>query len=128
MLGNASIIPTIPVTDINKAKEFYTNKLGLTVKKESPMGVQLKAENGTQLYIYQRGPSKADHTLAAFEVADLDAKVDEMTANGIQFEQIDIPGIKTDEKGIAVSEGEQERGAWFKDPDSNILAITQSQQ
>lgn len=125
MLGNTRVVPTIPVTDIAKAKEFYINKLGLTVVRESAMGVQLQAGGGTHLYIYQRGPSTADHTLAGFEVDDLEANVDEMTAAGIVFEQYDFPGLKTDEKGIAVSEKEGERGAWFKDPFGNILAISQ---
>jgi catechol 2,3-dioxygenase-like lactoylglutathione lyase family enzyme len=125
MLGTAKVVPTIPVTDLNKAKEFYTNTLGLSVAKESPMGIQFQAGEGTQLYIYQRGPSKADHTLAAFEVDDLEGTVDALKAKGITFEQYDFPGLKTNEKGIADSEGEGERAAWFKDPDGNILAVSQ---
>ncbi len=125
MLTNASVAPTIPVTDLARAREFYEKTLGLAIEKESPLGITFKAGNNTRLYIYQRGPSKADHTLAGFEVDDLEAMVDEMTQKGITFEQYDFPGLKTNEKGIAISEGEEEKGAWFKDPDGNILAISQ---
>ena len=89
------------------------------------MDISFTAGGGTELYIYQRGPSKADHTLAAFEVPDIEAAIDEMTQKGIKFEQYDFPGLKTNEKGIAISEGEEEKGAWFKDPDGNILAISE---
>ena len=126
MLGDKPVGPTIPVTDLARAKEFYTNLLGLTVDSESTGGILFTAGNSTKLYIYKRGPSKADHTLAAFEVEDIEAMVDEMIQKGITFEQYDFPGLKTNEKGIADSEGENERGAWFKDPDGNILAVSQS--
>lgn len=126
MLGNAPIAPTIPVTDINRAKDFYTSKLGLTVKEENSAGVTLSAGDNTAVYLYQRGPSKADHTLAAFRVTDIEAAVEELKGKGVTFEQYDFPGLKTDEKGIATLESEGEKAAWFKDPDGNILGIGQS--
>ena len=125
MLTNAPIAPTIPVTDLQKAKDFYTQKLGLVLEKEMPAGITFKAGNGTKLYIYKRGPSKADHTLASFLVTDVEAAVDELTQKGIVFEQYDFPGLKTNKKGIAVMSDEGEMGAWFKDPDGNILAVGQ---
>jgi len=126
MLSNASVAPTIPVTDLARARAFYEGKLGLTVVEEHTGGISFKVGDNTQLYIYKRGPSKADHTLAAFRVDDVEAVVDELTAKGIVFEQYDFPGLKTDEKGIAVMESEGEKGAWFKDPDGNILAVGES--
>jgi catechol 2,3-dioxygenase-like lactoylglutathione lyase family enzyme len=123
MLGNLPVAPTIPVTDMKRAREFYEGVLGLTVKKENKMGLLLEAGEGTMLYLYQRGPSTADHTLAAFTVPDIEKTVDELTEKGVTFEQYDLPGLKTNEKGIAISEGEGEKGAWFKDPDGNILAV-----
>ncbi len=125
MLTNASVYPTIPVTDMNRAKDFYTNTLGLKLDdKSEPAGVVFKAGN-TKLYIYQRGPSRADHTLASFDVDNLEQTINELSQKGIVFEQYDIPemGLKTDEKGIAVQGSV--KGAWFKDPDGNILAISQ---
>lgn len=125
MLSEAPILPTIPVTDIQKAKEFYEQILGFKVFKEASDGIVFQAGDNTKFYLYQRGPSKADHTLASFEVTDIEASVDELSEKDIVFEQYDMPGIKTNEKGIAGLEGE-EKVAWFKDPDGNILAISQS--
>ncbi len=125
MITDAPISPTIPVTDLQRAREFYEKKLGFAVVKELPKGITFKAGKNTTFYIYKRGPSKADHTLASFTVEDVEATVDELTQKGIVFEHYDFPGLKTNAKGIAVSEEEGEKGAWFKDPDGNILAVSQ---
>jgi catechol 2,3-dioxygenase-like lactoylglutathione lyase family enzyme len=125
MLTSAPIAPTIPVTDLQRAKEFYHGTLGFEIGGENPGGIEFKAGENTTFYIYKRGPSKADHTLASFMVKDVEATVDELTQKGIVFEQYDFPGLKTNEKGIAELPEEGERGAWFKDPDGNILAIGQ---
>jgi catechol 2,3-dioxygenase-like lactoylglutathione lyase family enzyme len=125
MLSKSSVYPTLPTTDLQKSKDFYVNKLGLTVEKESSQGILYNVGEHTQLYIYQRPPSHAEHTLASFDVADIEQTIDELTAKGITFEQYDFPGLKTNEKGIADSVEEGVRGAWFKDPDGNILAISQ---
>ena len=126
MLGNFKVAPTIPVTDLQRSKDFYVNKLGLTLIKEEKAGVTFNAGEGTSLFIYKRGPSKADHTLAAFTVDDVEKAVDGLTAKGVVFEQYDFPGLKTNEKGIAVMEDEGEKAAWFKDPDGNIIVIGES--
>ena len=126
MLVDYPVAPTIPVTDLKRASEFYEKTLGLPIIREEKMGIAFQAGKNTALYIYQRGPSTADHTLAAFMVDDLEAMVDEMAKKGVTFEQYDLPGLKTNVKGIAVPEGEGEKGAWFKDPDGNILAISEA--
>ena len=125
MLTSAPIAPTIPVTDLAKAKEFYHGKLGFAIVKELPGGITFQAGENTKFNVYKRGPSKADHTLAAFLVKDVEAVVDELIKQGIVFEQYDFPGLKTNEKGIAELPEEGEKGAWFKDPDGNILAVGQ---
>jgi len=123
MLTNAQVMPTIPVTDINKSIDFYANKLGL---KRSAMetekdGALFEAGKGTMLYLYQRPPSHAEHTLASFSVDDLEQTMDELIQKGVTFEHYDMPGLKTDEKGIADNDGM--KACWFKDPDGNILGI-----
>jgi len=125
MLTNSPICPTLPTTDLQRSKDFYVNKLGLSVEKESAQGIFYKAGDNTKLYIYKRPPSPAEHTLAAFDVEDIEETIDELTQKGVTFEQYDFPGLKTNEKGIADSVEEGIRGAWFKDPDGNILAISQ---
>ena len=123
MLGNKMVYPTLPVVDISRARKFYEDKLGLKVLAEdqSP-GLVLGAGKGTLLYIYQRGQTKADHTVVEFEVDDIEAEVKELRSRGVQFEEYDMPemGIKTVD-GIA-SMGDM-KGAWFKDTEGNILAL-----
>lgn len=125
MLANAKVIPTLPSTDLATSKKFYTEKLGLSIKSEHSGGVSFSAGGGTELYIYERPPSPAAHTLAVFSVNDLESVVDGLSAKGVKFEQYDIPGLKTDEKGIAIIDSENEKAAWFKDPDGNILSVSQ---
>ena len=121
MLTNAKVGPTLPVVDINRAKEFYQNKLGLKVTAEDPSpGAVLAAGGGTSLYLYQRAATKADHTVAAFTVDDVEATVKELKAKGVVFEEYDVPGLKTVD-GIATM-GEN-KAAWFRDTEGNILGV-----
>ena len=123
MLKDYPVYPTLPSSDLKRTRDFYEGLLGLSVVKETPGGIMLDAGGNSKLYVYKRGPSKADHTLASFMVSDIEKLVDELTRKGIVFEQYNLPGIKPNEKGIAISKDEQEKAAWFKDPDGNILAI-----
>jgi catechol 2,3-dioxygenase-like lactoylglutathione lyase family enzyme len=129
MLNNKSINPTLPAVDIKRARKFYEEKLGLELIMEDPSpGLWFKAGNGTMLYIYQRAATRADHTVAAFEVDNIDAEVSQLKGKGVRFEEYDIPnmGIKT-VNGIAAMplEGNQMKTAWFKDSEGNILALNQ---
>ena len=122
----SSITPTIPVTDIAKSRDFYENVLELkpgtiTVPPDSMM---YDAGDGSYLYIYQRAPSKADHTLVSFKVENIQEAVEGLSQKGVAFEHYDTPGLKTDEKGIATMGND--KSAWFKDPDGNILALFQA--
>ena len=122
MLTNAKVHPTLPVVDLVRAKRFYEGTLGLKVIQEDPSpGAILKAGEGTQLYIYQRAATKADHTAASFEVQDVEATVKELKTKGVIFENIDTPDFKTVD-GIATM-GEK-KVAWFKDTEGNTLAVT----
>ena len=123
MLGNYPVAATIPVTDISRSKAFYTEKLGLKLVAEADAGITLEAGKGTQLFLYQRGPSKADHTLAAFDVDNLEEVVKELISNGVVFEHYAEGPFKTNELGIA--DLGSERAAWLKDPDGNIIGVGQ---
>ena len=123
MLGNAEIRPTLPAEDLQRAKGFYQETLGLKVLSEDPTpGILFGAGNGTAIYLYQRGKTKADHTEAAFSVSDVEAEVKELKSKGVKFEEYDIPemGLKTID-GIATMDGY--KSAWFKDTEGNILGI-----
>lgn len=123
MLADATIQPMIPVTDLAQARKFYGDTLGL--KEEGEMvtdHVMFDCGGGTKFTIYKRGPSKADHTLASFFVNDLEAEMNELRGKGVKFEEYDFPGLKT-VNGIAAMG--TAKAAWFKDPDRNIIGITQ---
>lgn len=126
MLTNSPIRPTIPVVDLNRAREFYGSILGLkpvSDKDETTFGVAIfECGNGTSIELYQRSPSKADHTVATFEVSDIEEEVNILRQKGVNFEEYDMPEIKT-QNGIA-TQGSV-KAAWFKDSEGNILCIHQ---
>jgi catechol 2,3-dioxygenase-like lactoylglutathione lyase family enzyme len=121
MLGSARVAATLPAQDLERAKSFYADKLGLKPIEESDEELHYKIGEGTMFDVFRsHGKPSGDHTQLGFEVEDLDATVAELRKNGVVFEEYDLPGFKTVE-GIAVVEGE--RGAWFKDSEGNLLAI-----
>ena len=122
MLGSSKLVATIPAVEIKRAEEFYTRVLGLSVALRPQEGVLiLEAGAGTQIMIYEREATKAEHTAATFEVKDLERVVDDLATKGVQFEQYDFDDFKTDQRGIAEMEGA--KMAWLKDPEGNILAL-----
>jgi catechol 2,3-dioxygenase-like lactoylglutathione lyase family enzyme len=111
------------VNDMEKAKEFYGQTLGLEVSDE-PAGLALRIAGGRPVFAYPKeNHEPATYTILNFPVADIDQAVDELTRAGVQFEQYG-EGFDQDEKGIS-------RGAygppiaWFKDPAGNILSVIQ---
>ena len=128
MLTNSPIRPTIPVVDLNRAKRFYETTLGLKPvpanNDGNASGIAIfECGNGTRMELYQRGPSKADHTVATFEVSNIEEEVNALRGKGVNFEDYDMPEIKT-QNGIA-TQGSV-RAAWFKDSEGNILCIHQA--
>ena len=126
MLTNSAVHPTIPVLDLVRAREFYEEKLGLKVSRTNPPpapGVTYKVGENTSLYIYQpvATVAKAGHTLAAFEVDDIEEEVKELKAKGVTFEEYDLPGIKTVNNIVVIGEM---KGAFFKDTEGNTLGVT----
>jgi predicted enzyme related to lactoylglutathione lyase len=127
MLANSPIRPTIPVVDLNRARRFYETTLGLKPvpanNDNTPAIAIFECGDGTLMEIYQRGPSKADHTVATFEVSNIEEEVNMLRGKGVNFEEYDMPEIKT-QNGIA-TQGSV-KAAWFKDSEGNILCIHQA--
>jgi catechol 2,3-dioxygenase-like lactoylglutathione lyase family enzyme len=114
----------IAVSDMDRAKEFYEGKLGLSGGEDQPDGgVRYSCAGDTTLHVYPSpdNAGKSSATLAGWWVDDVEATVDELTAKGVTFEQYGEP-FNTDSKGVARFEGNV-AGAWFRDPDGNILAL-----
>ena len=127
MIANAQPEPVIPVSDVDQAAGFYGDTLGLKEQKryEEPAGnemIRYAVGGGTVLVYKSVGAGQSRHTLAGFVVEDIEAAVEDLRGRGVTFEEYDTGDIKT-ENGIA-SVGE-DKAAWFKDPDGNILAVGQ---
>jgi catechol 2,3-dioxygenase-like lactoylglutathione lyase family enzyme len=114
----------IAVSDLGRAKEFYTSMLGLRASDERPGGIRYESQAGSWFLVYQSGfAGTAKGTCMRFEVEDIDSAVRQLRDRGLVFEEYDLPGVKTVD-GIATHESGA-RGAWFKDPDGNILEVAQ---
>ncbi len=113
--------PTLPVVDLKRAEKFYQEKLGFKVEKEDPSpGASLKLRDFS-IYLYQRAPTKADHTVVGLTVDNVEKTMQELKAKGVKFEDYDLPNIKT-VNGLFTMDGY--KSAWFKDTEGNIIAIS----
>jgi len=123
MLGKADATPMIAVTDLDRARKFYEDKLGLETDEEWSEGFTLKSGD-TLVNVYRSefaGTNKA--TALTFEVDDAEKEVGELKEKGIFFETYDLPGLKK-QGDFYVGEGGF-KTTWFKDPDGNILSLIQ---
>ena len=123
MLGNYPLDVVLLATDLDSAKDFYTNKVGLRVVNDSPDAVTFKCGGDSNLAITKSTVgTKDDQTQAAFRVADVRAEVAELRRRGVKIEDYDMPGLKTQD-GIA------DLGfawmAWFLDPGKNCVGMIQ---
>jgi catechol 2,3-dioxygenase-like lactoylglutathione lyase family enzyme len=123
MLETSMVVVTIPVTDLDRAKRFYGETLGLGFLWENPASVRFGCGGGTELSIFRRAPSTADHTLAHFEVPDVEAVVRELEQRGVSFIDYDDGPLRT--AGHIAQIGPA-RGAWLRDPDGNIIGLRQA--
>jgi catechol 2,3-dioxygenase-like lactoylglutathione lyase family enzyme len=121
MLTTSPVTVTMPAVDLARARKFYTETLGLKALEAFDGILWLEAGNGTQIVLYPREATQAEHTAATFNVSNLDEVVDGLIAKGVVFEQYDFDKIKTDARGVAV-DGENKM-AWFKDTEGNILGL-----
>ena len=123
MLGKADATPMIPVKDLDRARQFYEDTLGLKPLDQEGGEVFMLKSGNTTLNVYKSefaGSNKA--TALTFAIGDIDAEVRALKDKGVTFEHYDVEGL--------TSEGDIYRGrgmktAWFKDPDGNILSLIQ---
>ena len=124
MLADAPCRPTIAVSDMDKAKAFYGETLGLKHAGDNPGGTTFES-GGTFIEVYQSEfAGSAKNTVAGFEVTDLEGTMSSLRGKGVTFLEYDTPNFKTD-NGVAEMGGPDTRGCWFKDPDGNILSMIQ---
>ncbi len=125
MLADSAAFSGFAVPDIEAARGFYADTLGLRAEVNQEMGgmLTLHLGGGTDVMVYPKPDhSPATYTVLNFPVDDIDRAVDELTAKGVQFERYD--GFDQDDKGIARGQGPAI--AWFTDPAGNVLSVLQT--
>src|SRR5215467_5857968 len=130
MLARATVAVRLPAQDLERARAFYAEKLGLEPTEERPGGLRYQLARGEFALFESAGQPSGEHTQIAFEVDDLDAVVADLQARGLVFESYQLSGLTTVD-GIAEidgnypSKGSGERAAWFRDSEGNLLGIGQ---
>ena len=123
-LSEYKVVAGLAVSDMDRGREFYEGKLGLSVAIDSGDNLAYRCAVGSVLHVYlspdRAGGSTA--TLASWYVDDVERVVDELTKRGVAFEHYDEGPIITDEKGIATFD-QDAKVAYFRDPDGNTLSI-----
>jgi catechol 2,3-dioxygenase-like lactoylglutathione lyase family enzyme len=122
MIGATMVVATVPVSDLERAKAFYGQTLGLTFLWESPASVRFRCGDGSELSIFKRPLTVTEHTLAHFEVSDIEATVRDLEAGGVEF--IDYTEGPLTTTGHIAQLGPA-RGAWFRDSEGNTLGLRQ---
>lgn len=120
MLGKSDATPMIAVKDLDRARKFYEDTLGLKEIEDFGEGFMLQSGD-TKLSVYRSefaGTNKA--TALTFDVDDIQDEVRTLKDKGIAFEHYDLEGLKANGD---IFEGEGMKTAWFKDPDGNILSL-----
>jgi catechol 2,3-dioxygenase-like lactoylglutathione lyase family enzyme len=121
MIDTSKAFSGFAVNDVQAARRFYEEILGMTVAEQYGM-LQLTVANGAQVLVYPKPDHEpAGFTVLNFPVADVEAAVDELTGRGVEFLRYD--GFEQDEKGVARGGGPLI--AWFTDPAGNVLSVVE---
>lgn len=122
MLNQSDVIAFVATANSDRAKTFYTDTLGLQLVADEPFALVFDA-NGIALRIAKvESLAPAQHTVLGWRVDDIDSIVDRLVSNGVTFER--FPGMEQDGRGVWTSP-RGARIAWFKDPDGNMLSLTE---
>lgn len=129
ILARGRVATRLPAQDLDRARRFYAEQLGLEPVDERPGGLLYRC-GGTEFALFgSTGASPGTFTQMGWEVDDIETVVSELKQRGVVFEEVDLPGFRTKD-GIATIDGNYpstgargERGAWFRDSEGNMLGI-----
>jgi predicted enzyme related to lactoylglutathione lyase len=126
MLNDSKVEANIPASDLDRARNFYADKLGLTPQREfSGEALAYETAGGTSFNVYRTAyAGKAEHTIAQWHVADVESEVRDLKAKGVVFEVYDMPGVEW--QGEIAMIPDLGRAAWFRDSEGNILCIDEA--
>ncbi len=135
ILARAHVATRLPARDLDRARRFYSEQLGLEPVDERPGGLLYRCAGADFVLFQSTGASPGTFTQMAWEVDDIERVVSELKRRGVVFEEVDLPGLLGGGRtrdGIAEIEGNYpgkgargERGAWFRDSEGNMLGIGQ---
>ena len=126
MLEDSKVVGRIPVQDLQQARSFYAEKLGLQPSEERPGGLLYRCREGEFALFESAGAASGNHTQMVWEVEDIEATVERLRARGVVFEEYDFPGLRTVNGMAEVRDSEGNlfgKGAWFRDSEGNVLEI-----
>lgn len=132
VLARSDVQARLPAQDLERARRFYADKLGLQPVEERPGGLRYRCGSTFFGLFASAGRPSGQHTQMGWKVDDIDATVAQLRARGVVFENYDLPGLTTVD-GIADIEGAYpsdggigERAVWFHDSEGNLLGIGQA--
>ena len=128
-LARGHVATRLPAQDLDRARRFYSEQLGLEPVDERPGGLLYRCGGSEFVLFRSTGASPGTFTQMAWVVDDIETVVAELKRRGVVFEEVDVPGFRTRD-GIAEIDGNypskgarSERGAWFRDSEGNMLGI-----
>jgi predicted enzyme related to lactoylglutathione lyase len=123
MLTNSPIYASLPAADLERAKRFYAEKLGLTPESELPGGLLYRCGKDSRFSVFpSEGEASGTHTQAIWLVEDVESEVTALKDRGIVFEEYDLPSLSTVNSIATIGPN---KGAWFKDSEGNLLSLVQ---
>jgi catechol 2,3-dioxygenase-like lactoylglutathione lyase family enzyme len=131
MLSEGRIATRLPAQDLERARRFYSEKLGIEPSEERPGGLLYRGARGEFALFASTGGPSGQHTQMGWEVDDLAAVVADLRARGVVFEEVDVPGLRTVDGVAEVSGnypskgGRGEIAVWFRDSEGNLLGVGQ---
>ena len=129
MLKDSKAFSGFSVNDLDQARTFYGDTLGLSLDEQANMGFTINFPHGHSVFVYPKNDHQpATFTILNFPVEDIYTAVEELTTKGVVFEQYNNSQMPQDEKGVLRGRAAKMGPdiAWFKDPAGNILAILQN--
>ena len=130
-LASAHAVTKLPAQDLDRARRFYSERLGLDPVEERDGGLRYVCGD-TEFHLFlSSGAASGASTQIGFEVEDIDEVVADLRSRGVEFEPFDIRGFEVENDVVVVpgnypSKGSGERGAFFRDSEGNLLAVGQA--
>jgi catechol 2,3-dioxygenase-like lactoylglutathione lyase family enzyme len=123
MLSNHHAIATLPAADLDRARRFYEGTLGFRPRTTDSAGTIYETADGKGFMVFpSTGRPSGNHTQITFEVDDVEREVRELKESGVRFEAVEMDGYDPETTIVTT---DSFRGAWFRDPEGNLLALTE---